>query len=48
VVTLATERGAPIPANAIEYLNRLGDMLFVMGRAANRQAGVPDDPWHPA
>lgn len=48
VVTLAMEPGATIPANAIEYLNRLGDMLFVMGRAANRQAGVPDDPWIPA
>jgi len=48
VVTLAAEPGATIPANAIEYLNRLGDMLFVMGRAANRQAGVPDDPWIPA
>jgi cob(I)alamin adenosyltransferase len=48
VVTLAAESGATIPANAIEYLNRLGDMLFVMGRAANRPAGVPDDPWIPA
>ena len=37
-----------IPANAIEYLNRLGDLLFVLGRVANRQAGVADDPWiHP-
>ncbi|MGB8853149.1 MAG: cob(I)yrinic acid a,c-diamide adenosyltransferase [Pirellulales bacterium] len=48
VVTLAAEPGATIPANAIEYLNRLGDLLFVMGRAANRQAGVADDPWIPA
>ena len=48
VVTLAGVPGATIPANAIEYLNRLGDMLFVMARVANREAGVPDDPWIPA
>jgi cob(I)alamin adenosyltransferase len=47
VVTLAAEHGATIPANAIEYLNRLGDLLFVMARTANRQAEVADDPWHP-
>lgn len=48
VVTLAAAPGATIPANAIEYLNRLGDLLFVMGRAANRREGVADDPWvHP-
>ena len=48
VVTLGTEDGVIIPANAIEYLNRLGDLLFVLARAANRRAGVADDPWHPA
>jgi cob(I)alamin adenosyltransferase len=48
VVTLAATPGATIPANAIEYLNRLGDLLFVIARAANRQEGVRDDPWiHP-
>ncbi|MFM8735275.1 MAG: cob(I)yrinic acid a,c-diamide adenosyltransferase [Pirellulales bacterium] len=48
VVTLATEPSTTIPANAIEYLNRLGDLLFVLARVANRQAGVSDDPWvHP-
>lgn len=48
VVTLATEPDTTIPANAIEYLNRLGDLLFVLARVANRQAGVADDPWiHP-
>jgi len=48
VVTLAAAQGATIPANAIEYLNRLGDLLFVMARAANRREGVADDPWvHP-
>lgn len=48
IVTLAADEHATIPANAIEYLNRLGDLLFVLGRVANRQAGVSDDPWiHP-
>lgn len=48
VVTLATQPETTIPANAIEYLNRLGDLLFVLARVANRQAGVADDPWiHP-
>jgi cob(I)alamin adenosyltransferase len=45
VVTLANQVDTMIPANAIEYLNRLGDLLFVLARAANRQAGVTDDPW---
>lgn len=45
VVTLANQVDTMIPANAIEYLNRLGDLLFVLARAANRQAGVVDDPW---
>ena len=48
VVTLAAQPGATIPANAIEYLNRLGDLLFVIARVANRRDGVADDPWvHP-
>jgi len=48
VVTLATQLDTTIPTNAIEYLNRLGDLLFVLARSANRRAGVPDDPWvHP-
>ena len=47
VVTLAAQPGTTIPANAIEYLNRLGDLLFVMARVANRRAGLADDPWHP-
>lgn len=48
VVTLALQVDTLIPANAIEYLNRLGDLLFVLARAANRQAGVSDDPWVPS
>lgn len=48
VVTLASRVETTIPANAIEYLNRLGDLLFVLGRVANHREGVADDPWHPA
>jgi len=28
------------------YLNRLSDCLFVLARAANARAGVPDVPWN--
>ena len=48
VVALGMQPETTIPANAIEYLNRLGDLLFVMARAANRRADVADDPWMPA
>jgi cob(I)alamin adenosyltransferase len=48
VVTLAARVETTIPANAIEYLNRLGDLLFVLARVANHREGVADDPWHPA
>ena len=30
---------------AIHYLNRLSDLLFVLARAENHAAGVPDEPW---
>jgi cob(I)alamin adenosyltransferase len=48
VVSLAAQLDTVIPSNAIEYLNRLGDLLFVLARFANRQENVADDPWHPA
>lgn len=46
VVGLAGQPGASIPSNAIEYLNRVGDLLFVLARHANAVAGLSDDPWH--
>lgn len=48
VVTLAHQPDTAIPANAIKYLNRLGDLLFIVARFANQQDSVTDDPWHPA
>jgi len=48
VVALAGQLDTVIPSNAIEYLNRLGDLLFVLARTANRRENVADDPWHPA
>ncbi|MSR27404.1 MAG: cob(I)yrinic acid a,c-diamide adenosyltransferase [Planctomycetaceae bacterium] len=48
VVKLGAMPDAKIPVNAIEYLNRLGDLLFVLARHANHQERVADDPWHPS
>lgn len=45
VVTLA--RAATPPPHALPYLNRLSDLLFVLARSLNRQAGVPDVLWQP-
>jgi cob(I)alamin adenosyltransferase len=37
----------PPPADpaVVMYLNRLSDLLFVMARAVNRRAGVPETEW---
>jgi cob(I)alamin adenosyltransferase len=42
-ITLASvERISP---QLIVYLNRLSDLLFVLARAVNHAAGLPDVPW---
>ncbi len=50
-VTLARAEEAayrsPINPNAIIYLNRLSDLLFVLARAANHRQGVSDIHWNP-
>ncbi|MFP4227530.1 MAG: cob(I)yrinic acid a,c-diamide adenosyltransferase [Salinivenus sp.] len=38
---------APINDQAAIYLNRLSDLLFVLARWANKQAGVREDTWTP-
>lgn len=45
VVALAS--GAEVPADAVRWLNRLSDLLFVQARFANHDAGVSDVPWIP-
>lgn len=44
------EAGTSVSINrqAIVYLNRLSDLLFVLARWANKQAGVREDTWTPA
>jgi cob(I)alamin adenosyltransferase len=44
---VALSREAPAPNEQVGvYLNRLSDCLFVLARAANARAGVPDTPWN--
>ena len=40
-------RTAPVPNEALGYVNRLSDLLFVMARAANLRAGGREIPWVP-
>jgi len=42
VVALAAQ--SEINPRALEYLNRLSDLLFVMARVANKRAGVKEQP----
>lgn len=44
VVALA--RGEALNPLVGVYLNRLSDCLFVLARAANARAGLPDVPWN--
>jgi cob(I)alamin adenosyltransferase len=37
--------GEDISPTTLVYLNRLGDLLFVLARSANAQAGQLDIPW---
>lgn len=41
----AVQHGETIAPLILVYLNRLGDLLFVLARSANAQAGQPDVPW---
>lgn len=46
VVTLAASE--PVRDQAVRYLNRLSDYLFVVGRAAARALGYPEVLWDPS
>ena len=36
-----------INSNCIKYLNRLSDLMFVMGRLINKRKGIEDIIWKP-
>jgi cob(I)alamin adenosyltransferase len=46
VVALA--RTETVRPEALRYLNRLSDLLFVLARYANQQGGVADVTWQPS
>lgn len=46
-LTVKAASSEPIHPQATTYLNRLSDLLFVLARWANRQAGVREDAWTP-
>ena len=45
VGTLTRQSEQPIAAEMTHYLNRLGDLLFVLARRANSLTGSTDVPW---
>lgn len=45
VVTLVQREG--VEPRLVRYLNRLGDLLFVMARWCNHRAGTPEPEWRP-
>jgi cob(I)alamin adenosyltransferase len=45
VVRLGRSAGEDVPPALLIYLNRLGDLLFVLARAINHRAGVADVTW---
>jgi cob(I)alamin adenosyltransferase len=44
---LHASRSHEVRADLLIYLNRLSDLLFVLARRANHDAGVSDVPWRP-
>ena len=45
LVTLMETSAQPIGPHGLVYINRLGDLLFVLARAVNASAEVADVPW---
>jgi cob(I)alamin adenosyltransferase len=46
-LVVALSRSEEVPAEAIRYLNRLSDALFVWSRWVNVQLGAPEVLWQP-
>ncbi len=44
---LTTGSDSDVRAEMVIYLNRLSDLLFVLARRVNHDAGVEDIPWNP-
>lgn len=44
---LEAGEGEPVRRELVVYLNRLSDLLFVLARRQNHDAGVADVPWRP-
>lgn len=44
-VAVALHREEPLAEALLRYLNRLSDLLFVLGRVENRRSGVPEPEW---
>jgi cob(I)alamin adenosyltransferase len=42
---VALSHAEPVDPVLVRYLNRLSDLLFVLARAANAAAGIPDAKW---
>ena len=42
---VALAQSSPIRGPVLQYVNRVGDLLFVLARYCNASAGVPDVPW---
>ena len=45
VVTLSNLDGESVSSDLVIYLNRLGDLLFVLARIATARSGLRDVPW---
>jgi cob(I)alamin adenosyltransferase len=43
---VALAQTAPLRPVLVHYLNRVGDLLFVLARSTNAAAQVPDVPWN--
>jgi cob(I)alamin adenosyltransferase len=44
---LTAAKAATVRSELVVYLNRLSDLLFVLARTANHDAGIADVPWTP-